>query len=164
MTVLVIGYGNPLRADDGAGWHAAHALADDVRHGVRTMAVHQLTPELAAAIAESAGVVFIDASRDGPPGTLATRTIEPDARGGTMTHHVRPSTLLAAARILFGRCPPAAIVSIGGEHFDHGEHLSPIVSAALPGALAHVRAWVARFRCMGAEGSATCTSSASASP
>jgi hydrogenase maturation protease len=131
---------------------------------VRVLATHQLTPELAAAIAESAGVVFVDASRDGPPGSLAARPIEPDARGGAMTHHVRPSTLLAAAHILFGRCPPAAIVSIGGEHFDHGEHLSPTVAAALPGAIAHVRAWVARFRRMGAEGSATCTSSASANP
>jgi hydrogenase maturation protease len=96
------------------------------------------------------------------PGALTTRMIEPDARGGAMTHHMRPSTLLAAARVLFGRCPPAAIVSIGGERFDHGEHLSPTVAAALPKAVGHVREWVTRFRRPGTEGSATCTSSASA--
>ena len=29
--VLVVGYGNPLRGDDGIGWHAAHHLATDPR-------------------------------------------------------------------------------------------------------------------------------------
>ena len=28
---LVIGYGNPLRSDDGVGWHVAERLADDPR-------------------------------------------------------------------------------------------------------------------------------------
>ena len=29
--VLVVGYGNALRTDDGLGWHAAERLADDPR-------------------------------------------------------------------------------------------------------------------------------------
>ena len=46
--VLIIGYGNPLRADDGVGWQAARRLAE-LRQDefVETLALHQLTPELA---------------------------------------------------------------------------------------------------------------------
>ena len=43
--VLVVGYGNPLRGDDGFGCHAAALLAADPRlEEARVLARHQLTP------------------------------------------------------------------------------------------------------------------------
>ena len=48
--VLVVGYGNALRTDDGVGWHAAERLADDPRLADATViAVHQLTPDCPSA-------------------------------------------------------------------------------------------------------------------
>ena len=54
--VLVIGYGNPLRGDDGIGWSAANALAEGMQDDrVRIVACIQLTPELAESIAQATG-------------------------------------------------------------------------------------------------------------
>ena len=61
MNFLVIGYGNTLRSDDGAGQIVAEKIAQWNLPGVRSLAVHQLTPELAEIIAQADAVIFIDA-------------------------------------------------------------------------------------------------------
>ena len=43
--LLIIGYGNPLRGDDGFGWHAALRLREIIHDdGIEILPVHQLTP------------------------------------------------------------------------------------------------------------------------
>jgi hydrogenase maturation protease len=145
IPVLVIGYGNPLRADDGAGRRAADALLDAwPADGVRVEAAHQLLVEMAASAAEAGFAVFIDAARDGAPGEVSVRALAPDPRSDdSLTHHLTPETLLSAARLWYGRAPEAVLVSVGGEDFGHGERLSPKVEAALPGLLDRVRGLVA---------------------
>ena len=70
--VLVIGYGNALRADDGVGWHAAGLLADDPRLvGATVMALHQLAPELALDLSAATLAVLVDASTATLPGTTS---------------------------------------------------------------------------------------------
>ena len=45
---LIIGYGNPLRSDDGFGWHATQKLTIQLHYAdVEIITRHQLTPELA---------------------------------------------------------------------------------------------------------------------
>jgi Ni,Fe-hydrogenase maturation factor len=76
--VLVVGYGNSLRGDDGAGWHAAARLAADPRlTGARVLARHQLTPELAAEVATASLVVLVDATTDAPPGSVLLGRVNP---------------------------------------------------------------------------------------
>ena len=45
---LVIGYGNELRGDDGLGPYIAARVEEQCLPHVRTLTVHQLTPELTA--------------------------------------------------------------------------------------------------------------------
>jgi hydrogenase maturation protease len=130
--VLVICLGNPLRSDDGLGWRAA----EDLERGFHSLAVEivtrfQLTPELAETVHHAQGVLFIDARSDGEPGELK---FSPVIRGGWSlnSHHLSPEALLQLATELYGNSPPAFIVSICGECFDLGEHLSPKVAAELP--------------------------------
>ena len=60
---LIIGYGNPLRGDDGVGWEVASRLAATIpEEAAHIMTVHQLTPELAESVSEAELVIFIDAS------------------------------------------------------------------------------------------------------
>ncbi len=66
--LLIIGYGNSLRRDDGAGLVLAQRLAEQWKkdgHAVRLLLTHQLMPEMALDLAESdvAGVLFVDAER-----------------------------------------------------------------------------------------------------
>jgi hydrogenase maturation protease len=147
---IVVGYGNTLRSDDGAGWHAAALLAEDPRlAGAAVLARHQLTPELALDFSEASLVVLVDADAAGRPGELTVRQLQPDGTdhagdapagaGGTggvpgpSSHHVGPAELLALARELYGAAPPAFLVSVGAADMGPGEDLSPAVRAALPG-------------------------------
>ncbi len=131
---LVIGYGNPLRSDDGFGWHAARLLAQELSgQDAEVITCHQLTPELAQALSQSSRAVFLDADVDGNPGEIHHRDVLPLApTSSAFTHSCSPSGLLASAQGLYGRCPQAVIISVTAQSFAFGESLSPVVSAALP--------------------------------
>ncbi len=77
---LVIGYGNTLRSDDGAGPFVARALEARVPAGTRILDAHQLTPEMAIDISVATRVVFvdaIDATRETAPRETAPRETAP---------------------------------------------------------------------------------------
>ncbi len=132
--VLVVGYGNPLRSDDGVGPAVAERLAGDARLvGVSVRAEHQLTPELAFDASTASLLVLVDASVDQAPGVVSVRELEPDLDPGTAwTHHLDPSGLVGLARELWGTAPPVVLVSVGPASLDLGESLSDIVAAAVP--------------------------------
>ncbi|MFB3827689.1 MAG: hydrogenase maturation protease [Bryobacteraceae bacterium] len=126
--VLIIGYGNPLRGDDGLGRRAAELLGG--------LAVHQLTPELAEPVSAADLVIFIDAAEGGPPGQWQCREIAASAPAGrAFTHHVDPAALVEAAALLYGRAPRALLFTMFGESFGYEEGLSAAVEAALNGML-----------------------------
>lgn len=132
--VLIVGYGNALRTDDGLGWHAAEQIADDPRlAGASVIQRHQLTPELALDISEAAVVVLVDASHGPPPGTFTVaRVEEASGTGTTWSHHLSPPSLVALAHELYGAAPDVFLVTCGVESIEMGERLSPVVEAALP--------------------------------
>jgi hydrogenase maturation protease len=131
---LIIGYGNPLRGDDGLGWYAAERLKTELdEEFAAVMCCHQLTPELAEPISQAELVIFIDAETREPAGRLFCRQIgsvaEPPA---CFSHHLTPVRLLSWAGELFGRAPEAMVFSVSGENFGVGETLSPAISKVLP--------------------------------
>ncbi len=132
--VLVVGFGNALRTDDGVGWAAAERCATDPRlEGATVMARQQLTPELALDISRAAGVIFIDASHGPPAGTFTVGQLDPDGDGGThSSHHVSPTSLVQLALELYGRAPAVCLVSVGVESMEPGDRLSPVVEAVIP--------------------------------
>ena len=123
---LIIGYGNDLRSDDGAGIRAATMIAArDLP--ARVITCQQLTPELADDIAAAAQVVFIDAYAADECG--ARLRIERIGDGdGDMSraqgHRGDPAALLDLARRLNGRVPEAWVVGIPAYCFDAGEAIS----------------------------------------
>jgi hydrogenase maturation protease len=132
--VLIVGYGNPLRGDDGLGLRAATLLADDPRLGrAQVIWRHQLTPDLAADFKDSALVVLIDVDAAAPAGAVSVLRVDPThGTAGPSSHHVEPSELMALARELWGAAPAVFIVSAGASTFDVGDGISPEVERALP--------------------------------
>ena len=132
--VLIVGYGNPLRSDDGIGWHAARQLASDPRlDGARVLAHHQLTPELAADVSRASLVVLVDAAAEGDPGSVAVLRIgSPPPTPITWSHHLTPETLAGLADALYGAVPPIVLVSVAAESFADGDSLSSALQQALP--------------------------------
>jgi hydrogenase maturation protease len=142
---LVIGYGNPLRADDGLGWIVAQRLREELGGDRRwsdivVLAEHQLTPELAEPISRARLVVFVDARQGDRPGRIDRRAVAPAAGGSlAFSHTVDPSSLMQMARALYGACPAAMVVSVDGQEFGYGTTVSPVVRAAVPRVIDRVR-------------------------
>lgn len=140
--VLVIGYGNTLRSDDAFGPVVADRLRQIVAADrVHVITCHQLTPELAGDIAVCERVIFIDASLASPAGELACRPLDvADMGTGALVHSLGPDQLLVLARLVYGRAPPAMLVTVGGLSFELGDRLlSPPVAAAVGPAVECIR-------------------------
>jgi len=149
MSVLIVGFGNPLAGDDAVGWRAAELLASSLEApGVRVMPCRQLTPELAAEVAEATLVIFVDAGVEIPPGKIACRRVKAVGGSTPFSHHFSPERLLALVEQLYGRRPEAVLFSVGARSFA-GSHLSSEVEQALPVLLGEVRELVARITQVG---------------
>lgn len=137
--ILLIGYGNSLRRDDGAGLILAEKLEQAwlaSRVEVERLSVHQLTPELAANLArpEVTAVVFVDAYVATPaesPPHVKIVPIEAAITSPSLGHHLSPAALLIYARLLYGQQPPAWMVTVPGVDFGHGEGLSETSQQAI---------------------------------
>src|SRR6266487_2430768 len=104
--VLVIGYGNTLRSDDGVGPKVADAIASLNLTDVEAMSCPQLTPELAEPISRAGLVFFVDAAVDAPR-EVQLRKLVPAGSSQIMAHAADPRTLLALSRDVFGHIPDA---------------------------------------------------------
>jgi hydrogenase maturation protease len=136
--ILIVGYGNPLRSDDGLGWRAAEVLSQAFSWpNVEVTACHQLTPELAADLQHADAVIFIDAAQGGQPGELKCEPVTSRAED-IGSHQLSQAGILALAEQLYRAKPLAFAVSLCGECFDHGTALSATVEAALPQLLERV--------------------------
>lgn len=144
LSACVIGYGNPLREDDGLGFEAAAALCAGLsdREDVEVHACHQLTVDLAEVLSRAECAVFVDAANEGEEaGRVRLRRLTAsDPAAGSFTHHLTPGTLLGLCRALYGRAPEGVLVSVSGAEFGFGDGLSPRVGLALPGVVGLVRA------------------------
>jgi hydrogenase maturation protease len=138
---LIIGYGNPLRGDDGVGQVAAQALADGAAINCTDVIVcHQLTPELAECIAAVDLVVFVDAAVDIRPGGVVVREVQgASTQSPGLVHTADPAALLKLASKLYGRSPQAFLVTVGVSTLALSDGLSEAAAAALPEAVAAVR-------------------------
>ncbi len=122
--ILVIGYGNELRRDDGAGCRVVRELAALGLPGVRARVVQQLVPELAAELAEALRVYFVDARLAGAPDEVTVERLRPLPATGGLGHVTDPRGLLALTEAVYGRLPEAWLVAVAGEDFALGEGLS----------------------------------------
>ncbi len=129
---LVIGYGNPLRGDDGAGYVAAELLRERLANpAVEIVSEQQLLPEMMQAVAEAKLVIFIDASVSGRTGKFHKIPLRPAPSCGRFTHHATPEALLAGAQALYGNTPEAVHYLIPGRFFEAGQEMTPSVRRAV---------------------------------
>jgi hydrogenase maturation protease len=121
------------------GRRAAEAVADCALPGVEALSIHQLTPELAERIAAARLVLFIDASVEDIHGEVAARRLWPKEDTGSSAHTGDARGLLALAESLYGRCPPAWLVTVPAAKLNLGEGLSPVAERGLQTVLQLVR-------------------------
>lgn len=143
--ILVIGYGNPLRGDDGFGGLAAGYVEERQIPGLEVIVSHQLNPELAASLHDSSHAIFLDAVASAPtcatkapvggsggdqPGTLRATPVERCDLSSSGMHHFEPGSLLALAQAIYGQAPPATLITATARSFNHGSEISAEVRQA----------------------------------
>lgn len=135
-TILVIGYGNALRSDDGIGTRVAQSIAAANYPGVQVRSVCQLLPELAAELAEAGIVLFVDALADRSRSALELTPVSAGEITDWSTHTADPRTLLALTRAVYKRTPEAWWLTVSGQNFDLGEGLSAVAEEGVRQAIA----------------------------
>jgi hydrogenase maturation protease len=161
--ILIIGYGNPGRCDDGVGWYVAEKLeqifhdSKDSRPAKRdsenqeippkrnlcidVLTLHQLGIELIDDIKDFDVVVFIDAHIKTTDDIKFTQ-VEVDHQLSFTSHHLTPSMLLALTKIIYHKQPAAYIFSIKGRNFDFGSVLSAETKASADVVISQISAMI----------------------
>jgi len=138
--ILVLGYGNTLRGDDGVGPRVAEAVGKLYLPGVRTLICPLLTPELADQISRAKQVIFVDAAVDAPK-EVQWRKLAPGETSQLMGHAADPRTMLALARDVFGHAPEAWWLTIPAVDLSFSENFSPAVQLGFAQAIKKIAAF-----------------------
>ncbi|MHC4562092.1 MAG: hydrogenase maturation protease [Planctomycetota bacterium] len=137
--ILIIGYGNPGRLDDGLGPALIDALEEKNLPGVTLEADYQLTVENAADLRECDAVLFVDADVAGSEPFTVRRLTAGEASISFSTHHISPEGVVALAKDMFDAEPEAFVMGIRGYDFNEfGERLSQRAQQNLAAAVDYV--------------------------
>ncbi len=137
--VLLLGYGNPGRLDDGLGPALAAQVELLALPGVTVQSDYQLCLEDAEAAARYEVVIFADAAASGAE-PFSFRRVEPVFGLGFATHSLQPEVVVGLARQLFGARTDGYALGIRGYAFnDYQESLTDRARANLAAAVAFVQ-------------------------
>ena len=143
MTV-VIGVGNELRGDDGAGLAVVRALSGGVPEGVVVLECEGEPVSLLAAWEGHERAIVVDATQsESEPGTIRRLLAQdgplPPALAGSSTHLLGLADAIELARAL-GRLPASTVVyGIEGAAFETGTGLSEAVADSAARVAAAIR-------------------------
>jgi len=133
---VVLGLGNILHADDGAGVHVVRRLRDDARvpSAVNLIEGGTLGLELLSYVWECDRLIVIDAvDIDRLPGTVVRMSAEQlnALPGQSSVHQLGVSDLLVALRVLTQRQPEVVLLGVQPASTDWSTELSSPVAASL---------------------------------
>ena len=139
--ILIYGYGNPGRQDDGLG----KALIDIAEMWAEEMKLEHLTldtnyllqVEDVLLMRDKDLVIFVDASMEEHVRDYHFEEVEPDSKATFTMHSVSPGYILALYQKLFGEHPPSFLLHIKGYRWELGESITPEAEQNLE------QAWVA---------------------
>jgi hydrogenase maturation protease len=139
--VLILGYGNPGRQDDGLGPAASARIEALGWPNVTAYDNYQLNIEDALDVADHDVVWFVDAARAGSS-PFAVETLAPVSTLEFTSHLVRPEAILAMASQYYGASPQAFLLGIRGYEFAFVEALTPAAAANLQSAVEMLETWL----------------------
>jgi hydrogenase maturation protease len=138
---LIIGYGNSLRGDDGAGPYFVEQLRRRVPNSAaQFICNHQLLPEMIEDLIQPHidKVLFIDAKRHQSKPYLMTPVTQNISETRSITHRHGPEWLLAMAENLYGESRLGWLLTLSGTDFEHGTQLSTSAQQAIDIALPEI--------------------------
>ncbi len=140
--ILIYGYGNLGRQDDGMGVVFVEALEQwaEAEHIPRLTfdANYQLNAEDALAVAGHDVVIFADATRDNIE-RFAFRRLTPQPGLSFSTHALSPEAVLALCAELYDRRPEAYLLTIQGQSWEPNGVMTPAAREHLAAALEFIK-------------------------
>ncbi|MBN1553941.1 MAG: hydrogenase maturation protease [Phycisphaerae bacterium] len=134
--ILLIGYGNPGRLDDGLGPAFAKAAEEFAPPDLTVDSDYQLNVEDADAAAKHEIVIFVDADTAGVEPFWMKEIHAGPPQVSFSSHSMSPEGVLALARDLFHAAPKAYLLGIRGYEFNEfGQSLSSGAEANLKEAI-----------------------------
>jgi len=133
--VLVLGYGNPGRQDDGLGPAVAAGMESLGWPNLTSFDNYQLNIEDALEVAAHDVVWFVDASKVGRAPYEVHEVVASPSIDFT-SHLVRPEAILAIARQCYGGSAQAFLLAIRGYEFAFVEEITAKATENLHAALA----------------------------
>jgi len=154
--LLLLGYGNPDREDDGVAWHILRELTAKLgltspesyedefpESALIDFAFHlQLTPEMAEDIMAYPHVCFVDAHTGNIPAPVRLIDVESEFQASPFTHHLTPQSLLSMCETIYNKRPDAALLSVLGHRFLFSRELSEETAALVPQAVELIWEWM----------------------
>lgn len=159
MTVLLLGYGNLDRQDDGVAWHIlgkllekyGHSYPDsididtfDTKNDIHFFYQLQLLPEIAEELAKYDRAVFIDAHTGAIPNDIEVIRVTPKFQSSPLTHHLTVNSLLFFAQSINIKIPDSILVSVRGYEFKFTQELSSRTNALVPEAANRIHEWLSK--------------------
>ncbi len=139
MRLVVFGWGNDARGDDGLGPLMLARVARAAWPDVTTVEDFQLQIEHALDLDGAEAALFVDAGKD-TPAPFSFIEIGPERGDSHTTHALAPEVVLDVyARSLRRPPPPAFTLCMRGERFELGEGLSAKAAERLEAAWAFVQ-------------------------
>ena len=143
--ILIYGYGNPGRQDDGVGVMLSEEierwLRDEEISCVDTDSNYQLNLEDAAEITNFETVIFADASHADIPGILFEK-LHPSPSVEFTMHAVSPAFILHMCGEVFDHVPEAYLLHIKGYSWEFMQELTPEARQNLEKAIAFVKQFI----------------------
>ncbi|MBN1416290.1 MAG: hydrogenase maturation protease [Bacteroidales bacterium] len=128
LKILVYGYGNPGRQDDGLGIALSEAMERWAREnklkGIETDANYQLNIEDAARISEFNLVIFADATKEDIK-DYAFTPLMPSPKIDFTMHSVSPAFILNLCREVYTAIPSAFLLHIKGYAWEFMQDMTP---------------------------------------
>lgn len=154
--LLLIGYGNPDREDDGVAWHILRAITMKVglpapesyedefpESALVDFAIYlQLTPEMAEDISAYEYVCFVDAHTGSIPEPVRLIDVKSEFQHSPFTHHLTPQSLLSMCETIYKKKPDAALLSVLGHGFLFSRELSQQTADLVPQAVELIWDWM----------------------
>jgi hydrogenase maturation protease len=123
IRILVYGFGNPGKEDDGLGIALANNVEQEHISEVTVEKNYQLNVEDALLVAEHDMVVFVDASTNDIDG-FRFSVLHPESVVFFTTHAMSPGSVLALCDQLYEKKPPAYLLEIKGLSWNMHEGIS----------------------------------------
>lgn len=124
LSILVYGYGNPSRGDDGLGIFFAEEIEKKQLPRITVETNYQLNAEDALLISEKDIVIFADATQKSIDDDYLFHVVKPAPKVSFTTHAMAPQSVVALCHELYTKQPDTYIMVLQGYAWELGEEIT----------------------------------------